>query len=76
MMYILYIPVGYICCSIGLLCSTLGECIPFVSLLSGCCAISEFVRHLTLADHSPQFDARAGLQTVEIECTLLIHDYY
>ena len=31
----------------------------FVSLLSGCCAISGFERHLRLADHSPRFHVRA-----------------
>lgn len=30
----------------------------FVSLLSGCCAISGFERHLRLADHSPRFHVR------------------
>ena len=32
---------------------TLGKRILFVLLLSGCCAISGFGRHLGLADHSP-----------------------
>ena len=34
-----------------------GERILFVSLLSGCCAISGFGRHLGLADHSIRFHA-------------------
>ena len=36
-----------------------GERILFESLLSGCCAISGFGRHLGLADHSPRFPLRA-----------------
>ena len=73
-----------------LLRSTLGEHILFMSLLSGCCAISGFGCHLGLAGHSPRFHARAfesrWLSEVpqvdsfrsechEIERTLLIHDY-
>ena len=38
---------------------TVGERILFVSLLSGCLAISGFERHLGLADHPPRFHARA-----------------
>ena len=37
----------------------IGERLLSVSLLSGCCAISGFGRHLGLADHSPRFHARA-----------------
>ena len=42
-----------------LLRSTLGEGILLVSLLSGCCAISGFGRHLGLADNSLRFHSRA-----------------
>ena len=45
----------------------------FVSLLSGCCAISGFGHDLGLADHLPQFHARALNPNGQVTSRRLTH---